>query len=57
MKYTAAVLIIVILAAVRFHLYYLHMTVLGLIGLFALLRLVFYVITRVVASPGIWLYP
>ncbi|KAJ6487894.1 translocation protein Sec62-domain-containing protein [Mycena sanguinolenta] len=60
MKYTAAVLMVVILAAVRFDLYYLQMAVLGLMGLLfaiALLRLVFHVITRVVASPGIWLFP
>ena len=59
-KYTAAVFVVAILAAVRFHLYYLHIAVLGLIGLLfaiALLRLVFYAITRVVASPGIWIFP
>jgi translocation protein SEC62 len=33
---------------------------LGLIGLFfavAIVRLIFYVITLVVASPGIWIFP
>ncbi|KAJ7108551.1 translocation protein Sec62-domain-containing protein [Mycena epipterygia] len=41
----------------RLGVYYLSMGTLGLIGLFfgiAILRLIFYIITVVVASPGIW---
>ncbi|KAH9915761.1 translocation protein [Amylocystis lapponica] len=39
---------------------YISMGVLGLIGLFfalAVVRLIFYIITLVVASPGIWIFP
>jgi len=39
---------------------YISMGVLGLIGLFfalAIFRLIFYVITILVASPGIWIFP
>ncbi|KDQ09108.1 hypothetical protein BOTBODRAFT_165142 [Botryobasidium botryosum FD-172 SS1] len=62
-------LIAVMLAAVMFPLwpmsmrlgvYYLSMGMLGLIGLFfaiAIVRLIFYIITVVVASPGIWIFP
>lgn len=44
----------------RLGVWYLSIGALGLIGLFfaiALVRLVFYVITVVVASPGIWIFP
>ena len=40
--------------------WYLRIGVLGLIGLFfaiAIVRLIFYVITIIVASPGIWIFP
>ena len=39
---------------------YLSFGVLGLIGLFfaiAIVRLIFYIITVIVASPGIWIFP
>jgi len=44
----------------RLGVWYLSMGMLGLIGLFfaiAVVRLIFYVITIVVASPGIWIFP
>lgn len=62
-------LVAVMLAAVMFPLwpvtlrlgvYYLSMGMLGLIGLFfviAIIRLIFYIITIIVASPGIWIFP
>jgi len=40
--------------------WYLSIGMLGLIGLFfglAIVRLIFYVITIIVASPGIWIFP
>ncbi|KAG8723024.1 Translocation protein S62 [Ceratobasidium sp. 395] len=46
--------------SMRLGVWYLSIGVLGLIGLFfviAILRLIFYVITVVVASPGIWIFP
>jgi translocation protein SEC62 len=68
--YAGAVLMVgVMLAGVMFPLwppimrlgvYYLSMGMLGLIGLFfgiAIVRLIFYIITIVVASPGIWIFP
>ena len=39
---------------------YLSMGVLGIAGLFialAVVRLIFYIITIIVASPGIWIFP
>jgi len=62
-------LVAVILAGVMFPLWptslriavwYLSMAMLGVIGLFfglAIFRLIFYVITIVVAKPGIWIFP
>ena len=62
-------MVAVILAAVMFPLWpvklrigvwYLSMAVLGLIGLFfamAIVRLIFWLITIVVAKPGIWIFP
>jgi translocation protein SEC62 len=44
----------------RLGVWYLSMAMLGLIGLFfglAIVRLIFYIITIVVASPGIWIFP
>ena len=44
----------------RLGVWYLSMVALGLIGLFiviAIVRLIFYIITIVVASPGIWIFP
>ncbi|KAG5637352.1 hypothetical protein H0H81_004864 [Sphagnurus paluster] len=44
----------------RLGVWYLSIGLLGLIGLFfaiAIVRLIFYVITIVVASPGIWIFP
>jgi len=44
----------------RLGVWYLSIGMLGLIGLFfglVLFRLVFYIITVVVASPGIWIFP
>lgn len=44
----------------RLGVWYLSMGMLGLIGLFfatAIVRLIFYIITVVVASPGIWIFP
>jgi len=68
--YAGGILMVVImLAGVMFPLwppimrqgvYYLSMGMLGLIGLFfaiAIVRLIFYIITIVVASPGIWIFP
>ncbi|KAM0749559.1 translocation protein [Meredithblackwellia eburnea MCA 4105] len=62
-------MVVAVLAAVMFPLWpaklrvgvwYLSIAVLGLIGLFfaiAVVRLIFYVITIVVAKPGIWIFP
>lgn len=62
-------MVAVILAGVMFPLWpmqlrigvwYLSIAVLGLIGLFfaiAIFRLIFYVITLIVARPGIWIFP
>ncbi|KAF7319019.1 Translocation protein [Mycena chlorophos] len=68
--YAGAILMVgVMLAGVMFPLwppimrqgvYYLSMGMLGLIGLFfaiAIVRLIFYIITVIVASPGIWIFP
>lgn len=44
----------------RLGVWYLSIAMLGLIGLFfglAIVRLIFYVITIIVASPGIWIFP
>ncbi|TDL22768.1 translocation protein [Rickenella mellea] len=44
----------------RLGVWYLSIGVLGLIGLFfaiAIVRLIFYIITIIVASPGIWIFP
>jgi len=44
----------------RLGVWYLSIGMLGLIGLFfaiAVVRLIFYVITIIVASPGIWIFP
>ena len=44
----------------RLGVWYISMGVLGLIGLFiviAILRLIFYIITIIVAPPGIWIFP
>lgn len=46
--------------AMRLGTYYLSVGMLGLLGLFfamAIVRLIFYVITIIVASPGIWIFP
>jgi len=63
------IMVTIILAGVMFPLWppmmrqgvsYLSMAVLGLVGLFfgvSILRLIFYIITVVVASPGIWIFP
>lgn len=65
----AYAMVAVVLAAVMFPLWpismrigvwYLSMAVLGLVGLFfgiAIFRLIFWVITIVVAKPGIWIFP
>ena len=62
-------MVAIMLAAVMFPLWppvmrlgvsYLSFGVLGLIGLFfaiAIVRLIFYIITVIVASPGIWIFP
>jgi translocation protein SEC62 len=62
-------MVVIMLAGVMFPLWpmvmrlgvwYLSMAVLGLIGLFfaiAIVRLIFYIITVIVASPGIWIFP
>ncbi len=44
----------------RLGVWYISIGVLGLIGLFialAIVRLIFYIITVLVASPGIWIFP
>ncbi|KAJ3882788.1 translocation protein [Lentinula edodes] len=44
----------------RLGVWYLSMGMLGLIGLFfaiAIVRLIFYIMTVIVASPGIWIFP
>lgn len=65
----AAAMLFVMLAGVMFPLWppimrlgvwYISIGVLGLIGLFfaiAVVRLIFYIITIIVASPGIWIFP
>lgn len=62
-------MVIILFAGVMFPLWppfmrqgvwYLSMGMLGLLGLFfalAIVRLIFYIITVVVASPGIWIFP
>jgi len=62
-------MVVVMLAGVMFPLWpptmrlgvwYLSMGCLGLVGLFfviAIVRLIFYIITVVAASPGIWIFP
>lgn len=62
-------MVLVILAAVMFPLWppilrlgvwYLSIVMLGLIGLFfviAIIRLIFYIITLLAVSPGIWIFP
>jgi len=68
--YAGGVLMVVIMLAgvmfplwppvMRLGVWYLSIAVLGLIGLFfviAILRLIFYIITIIVASPGIWIFP
>jgi len=62
-------MVVIMLAGVMFPLWppfmrlgvwYLSMGVLGLVGLFfviAIVRLIFYIITIIVASPGIWIFP
>ena len=62
-------MVVIMLAGVMFPLWppvmrlgvwYLSIAVLGLIGLFfaiAIVRLIFYIITVIVASPGIWIFP
>lgn len=68
--YAGGILMVVIMLAgvmfplwppiMRLGVYYLSMGMLGLIGLFfaiAIVRLIFYIITVVVASPGIWIFP
>ena len=70
MTYVGAVaMLVVMLAGVMFPLWppimrlgvwYISIGVLGLIGLFfaiAIVRLIFYIITIIVASPGIWIFP
>ena len=47
-------------APMRIGVWYLSIAILGLIGCFfglAVFRLIFYVITLVVAKPGIWIFP
>lgn len=44
----------------RLGVWYLSIGMLGLIGLFfaiAIVRLIFYIVTVVAASPGIWIFP
>jgi translocation protein SEC62 len=65
----AAGMAVVMLACVMFPLWpvsmrigvwYLSMAALGLVGLFfalAIVRLIFYIITVLVVSPGIWIFP
>lgn len=68
--YAGGVLMIVLLLAgvmfplwpptMRLGVWYLSIGMLGLIGLFfviAIVRLIFYIITIIVASPGIWIFP
>lgn len=68
--YAGGVLMVIIMLAgvmfplwppvMRLGVWYLSMAVLGLIGLFfaiAIVRLIFYIITVIVASPGIWIFP
>lgn len=62
-------MVVIMLAGVMFPLWpsimrlgvwYLSVAMLGVIGLFfalAIVRLIFYVITVIVASPGIWIFP
>jgi protein translocation Sec62 family protein len=69
MMLLAVGMVVVVLAAVMFPLWpaplrigvwYLSIAVLGLLGLLmaiAVFRLIFYVITIVVAKPGIWIFP
>ncbi|RUO96208.1 translocation protein [Jimgerdemannia flammicorona] len=66
---TAAGMVLAVLAAVMFPLWppilrlgvwYLSVGILGLLGVFmgiAIVRLILYVITMVVLSPGIWIFP
>jgi len=47
-------------ASMRLGVWYLSMGVLGLLGLFfatAIVRLIFWIITIIVVSPGIWIFP
>jgi translocation protein SEC62 len=47
-------------AVMRLGVWYLSIGMLGLIGLFfaiAIARLIFYILTVIVASPGIWIFP
>ena len=68
--YAGGVLMVVIMLAgvmfplwpsiMRLGVWYLSMAVLGFVGLFfaiAIVRLIFYIITVIVASPGIWIFP
>lgn len=44
----------------RLGVWYLSIVCLGLVGLFfaiAIVRLIFYIVSLVVASPGIWIFP
>jgi translocation protein SEC62 len=46
--------------SMRLGVWYLSIACLGLVGLFfaiAIVRLIFYIVTIVVASPGIWIFP
>ena len=46
--------------SLRIGVWYLSMAMLGVIALFfglAIFRLIFYVITIVIAKPGIWIFP
>lgn len=68
--YAGAILMVVIMLGgvmfplwpptMRLGVWYLSIAMLGLIGLFfgiAIVRLIFYIITVLVASPGIWIFP
>ena len=47
-------------SSMRVGVWYISVAVLGLIGLFfglAIFRLIFYIVTIVVAKPGIWIFP
>jgi translocation protein SEC62 len=47
-------------AVMRLGVWYLSIGMLGLIGLFfaiAIVRLIVYILTVIVASPGIWIFP